>query len=115
MPYLGLEIFLWKLTIGQFSTYENVVIQNNETIEICMNDEIMEKCKCANKNKQESKKWKRKTNEDKSLKTYMHKEKVGNHMEDYLCVGVFIVSMIMQKLTLIIYKSCIVSFVIKNL
>jgi len=43
VPYLGLEIFLWKLTIGQFSTDENVVIQNNETIEICMNDEIMEK------------------------------------------------------------------------
>ncbi len=43
MPYLGLKIFLWKLTIGQFSTDENVVIQNNETIEICMNDEIMKK------------------------------------------------------------------------
>jgi hypothetical protein len=30
----------------------------------------------------------------------MHKEKFSNHMEDYLCVGVFIMSMIMQKLTL---------------
>jgi hypothetical protein len=27
----------------QFSVDENVVFQNNETIEICMNDEIMEK------------------------------------------------------------------------
>jgi hypothetical protein len=45
----------------------------------------------------------------------MHKEKVGNDMEDYLCVGIFIVSMIMQKLTLRIPKSCIVSFVIKNM
>jgi hypothetical protein len=26
----------------QSSTNENVVIKNNETIEICMNDEIME-------------------------------------------------------------------------
>jgi hypothetical protein len=26
----------------QSSTNENVVIRNNETIEICMNDEIME-------------------------------------------------------------------------
>jgi hypothetical protein len=41
----------------QSSTYENVVIENNEIIEICMDDEIMEKkLKCANKNKHESKK-----------------------------------------------------------
>jgi len=40
--YLILEIFLWKLPMEQSSTDENVVIINNETIEICMNDEIME-------------------------------------------------------------------------
>jgi hypothetical protein len=44
----------------------------------------------------------------------MLKEKTRNSMEDYLCVGVFIVSMIMQKLTLRIHKSCVVSFVIKH-
>jgi hypothetical protein len=34
------------------STHENIVIRNNETIEIYMDDEIMEeKFKCANKNK----------------------------------------------------------------
>jgi len=36
----------------QFSTFENVVMGNNETIEICMNDEIMEEN--AKINKQES-------------------------------------------------------------
>jgi hypothetical protein len=45
----------------------------------------------------------------------MHKEKVGNHMENCLCVGVFIVLMIIQNLILRIHKSCVVSFVIKNL
>ncbi len=42
MPHLILEILLWKLPMEQSSTNENVVIRNNETIEICMNDEIME-------------------------------------------------------------------------
>jgi hypothetical protein len=45
----------------------------------------------------------------------MHKEKVGNHMEDYLCVGIFIMLMIIQKLILSIHKSFVVSFVIKNM
>jgi len=45
----------------------------------------------------------------------MHKKIISNHMEYYLCVGNFIVSMIIQKLILNIYESCIVSFVIKNL
>jgi hypothetical protein len=45
----------------------------------------------------------------------MHKEKIGNHMEDYICVGVFIVSMVIQKLILRIHKSYVVSFLIKNL
>jgi len=40
--YLTLKIFLWKLPIEQSSAYENVVIENNEIIEICMDDEIME-------------------------------------------------------------------------
>ncbi len=44
----------------------------------------------------------------------MHKEKIGNHMEDNICLGVFIVSMIIQKLILRMHKSCIVSFVIKK-
>jgi hypothetical protein len=36
----------------QFPTHENIVIRNNETIEIYMDDEIMEeKFKCANQNK----------------------------------------------------------------
>jgi hypothetical protein len=39
---------------------------NNQTIEICMNDEIMEEN--ANINKQQSIKWERRINEDKSLK-----------------------------------------------
>ncbi len=42
MPYLALELFLWKLLMEQSFTYENVVMGNNETIEIYMNDEIME-------------------------------------------------------------------------
>ncbi len=42
VPYLALEIFLWKLPMEQSFTYENVVMGNNETIEIYMNDEIME-------------------------------------------------------------------------
>jgi hypothetical protein len=45
----------------------------------------------------------------------MHKENFGNHMEDYICVRFFIMLMIIQKLILRIHKSCIVSFVIKNL
>ncbi len=42
MPYLALEILLWKLPMEQSSIDENVIIENNETIEIYMNDEIME-------------------------------------------------------------------------
>jgi hypothetical protein len=42
VPYLVLEIFLWKLPIEQSFTNENVIMGNNETIEIYMNDEIME-------------------------------------------------------------------------
>ncbi len=42
MPYLTLELLLWKLLMEQSFTYENVVMGNNETIEIYMNDEIME-------------------------------------------------------------------------
>jgi hypothetical protein len=34
----------------------------------------------------------------------MHKEKIGNHMEDYFCVGVFIMSMIIHKLILGIHN-----------
>jgi len=49
------------------------------------------------------------------FKNCMHKEKLGNHMENYLCVGAFIVSMIIQKLILKIHKSCIISFVINNM
>jgi hypothetical protein len=64
MPYLTLEIFFWKLPIEQSSTDENVVMGNNETI--CMNDEIMEEN--ANINKEQSIKWERRINEDKSLK-----------------------------------------------
>ncbi len=45
----------------------------------------------------------------------MLKEKFGDCMENYLCLGVFIVSMIIQKLILKIYESCVVSFIIKNL
>jgi len=40
--YLTLEIFVQKLPMEQSSTDETVVIKNNETIEICMDDEIME-------------------------------------------------------------------------
>jgi hypothetical protein len=36
----------------------------------------------------------------------MHKEKIGNHMEGYLCVGVFIVSMPIHKLILRIKIMC---------
>ncbi len=42
MPYLALEILLWKLPMEQSSTDENVVIEKNEKNEIYMNDEIME-------------------------------------------------------------------------
>ncbi len=42
MPYLALEIFLWKLPMEESSIDENVIIENNETIEICMNDVVME-------------------------------------------------------------------------
>jgi hypothetical protein len=64
---------------------------NNELIKICMNDEIMEEN--GNINKKKSIKWERRINEDIFFK-YMHREKLNNHMEDYLCVGVFIVLMI---------------------
>ncbi len=39
---LALEILLWKLPMEQSSEDENVIIKNNEAIEICMNDGIME-------------------------------------------------------------------------
>jgi hypothetical protein len=39
---LALKIFLWKLSIEQSFAYANVVSGNNETIEIYMNDGIME-------------------------------------------------------------------------
>jgi len=42
VSYLVLEVFLWKLSMEQSFTYENVIMGNNETIEIYMNDEIME-------------------------------------------------------------------------
>ncbi len=42
MPYLALEISLWKLPMEESSIDENVIIENNETIEICMNDVVME-------------------------------------------------------------------------
>ncbi len=42
MLYLALEIFLWKLPMEQSFANENVIIENNEIIEICMNDESME-------------------------------------------------------------------------
>jgi len=94
----------------QSSTNENVVIGNNETIETCMNDEIMEENVGV-----QTKTSKNPKNENKSSKLACTKKKVRNHMEDYLCVGIFIVSIIMQKLTLSIHKSHIVSFDIKNL
>ncbi len=39
---VALEILLWKLPMKQSFADENVVNGNNETIEICMNDGIME-------------------------------------------------------------------------
>jgi len=42
VPYLALEILLWKLLMEQSFTYENVVMGNNETIEIYMNDDFLE-------------------------------------------------------------------------
>ncbi len=42
MPYLILEIFLWKLPMDQSFTNENIIVKNNETFEIYMDDEIME-------------------------------------------------------------------------
>ncbi len=47
MPYLARKIFLWKLPMEQSSTNENVVMGNNETIEIYMNDQIMEENMCV--------------------------------------------------------------------
>ncbi len=44
------------------------------------------------------------------LENSMHKENFGNHMEDYICVGFFIMSMIIQKLILRIHKSCILCY-----
>ncbi len=56
----------------QSSTYENVVMGNNEIIEIFMNDEIMEEN--ANINRQESIKWERRINENKSLKIHAQRK-----------------------------------------
>ncbi len=39
--YLVLEILLWKLLM-EHCFVDEIVIRNNEIIEICMNDEIME-------------------------------------------------------------------------
>ncbi len=82
-----------------------------------MNDGIMGKIDVSlqTKTSRNPKNERAKKNQDKYLKVACLKEKAGNHMEDYLCVGIFIVSMIMQNLTLRIHKSCVVSFVIKNL
>ncbi len=55
---------------------ENVVMGNNETIEISMNDDIMEENVNAYRNKQKSKKWERKRNENKSLKIACIKKKL---------------------------------------
>ncbi len=42
MFYLTFKILLCKLPIEQSFTDETIVIKNNETIEIYMDDEIME-------------------------------------------------------------------------
>jgi len=39
---LSLDIVLWKLPMEQFSTNENMISGNNETIEICINNVILE-------------------------------------------------------------------------
>ncbi len=74
---------------------DEIVIRNNEIIEICMNDEIMEENVSVlietNKNPKNEKEEQMKIN----LKKLHVKKKVGNHMEDYLCVEIFIMSMIM--------------------
>jgi hypothetical protein len=77
-----------------------------------MNDEIMEENVCV---QIETTKNLENEREKKNVKKLHAQKKIGNHMEDYLCVGFFIVLMMMQKLTLKIHKSCIVSFVIKNM
>jgi hypothetical protein len=73
---------------------------NNEIIEICMNDEIMEKNVSVqiktSKNPKNEKEEEMKIN----LKKLHHKEKFNNYMEDYLYVGFFIVSMIIQILNI---------------
>ncbi len=50
---LSLNIILWKLLIKQFSTNENMISGNIETIEICMSDVVLgdifeENPKCPN-------------------------------------------------------------------
>ncbi len=84
-------------------------------IEIYMNDGVMEEnVNVQTKTNKNPKNERNEENEDKSLKNACLKKRTRNHMEDYLCVGVFIMSMIMQNLTLKIHKSCVISFVIKN-
>ncbi len=39
---LSLDIVLWKLLMKQFFANENMISGNNETIEICMNDVVLE-------------------------------------------------------------------------
>ncbi len=39
---LSLDIILWKLPMEQSSANENMISGNNETIEICMNDVVLE-------------------------------------------------------------------------
>jgi len=39
---LSLDIVLWKLLMEQSSTNENVINGNNEKIEICINDVVLE-------------------------------------------------------------------------
>jgi hypothetical protein len=95
--------------------HENVVIGNNETIEIYMNHEIMEEN--VNVKIETSMNLENEIKEQMKINfKKLHAQKtVSNNMENYLCVGFFIVLVMMQKLTLKIHKSCIVSFVIKNL
>jgi hypothetical protein len=99
----------------QSSIDENIVIRNNETIETCMNDEIMEENVSVrtktSKGLENEKKQQMKIN---LQNLHAQKKSWKPHGRLSLCWS-FIVSMTMQNLTLRIHKSCIVSFVIKNM
>jgi hypothetical protein len=77
----------------QPSTNENVISGNNETIEICMNDVVLEDGYKENPSVQTKTNRNPENGNEKIMKENLKKfkGKCGNHMAKLLYVGVFII------------------------